>query len=532
MAAVFAVVVGALATPASAAAALSISSAPTDPTASGTPAFAGAGALPDSPMTVVLAPVGSGVDPPDLPVTSGATGDWAVAVAAPGLPDGTYTATATQAGNDPSTPVQFRVDTTAPALTVTQPAAITAKLTPTLGGAAGAAPGDSSSVLVEVRAGPDGQGALVRSQNVISAGAAWTDMSPLLTPGEYSVRATQADSLGHVAQTAWRNFTVVVADFKVAPDQVLVGGTVTLTALTAGVKYRWDLDDDGKFDDGTAQQVSRNVTSTSPQRVGLKIVAPDDTTSVATRWITPGNRAPIADFDVSPPSPAVGEAVTLTSRSSDPDGAPLASEAWDLDGDGQFDEASGGVVSISFAVAGTYRIGLRVVDQAGASREATKFVTVSAPTPPGGGDGGSGSNTPVNAPPAPTIAVWPVGGAPSPMLSPFPIVRIVGEATGRGVRLRLVSVAAPKGAVVRARCAGMGCPRRIAALRVAKASRLRIRGLERRELRPGTLVEIFVTAKGHIGKYTRFVVRRRKAPKRDDRCLALNGRSPITCPVG
>ena len=74
MAAVFAVVVGgALATPASAAAALSISSAPTDPTASGAPAFAGAGALPDSPMTVVLAPVGSGVDPPDLPVTSGAT---------------------------------------------------------------------------------------------------------------------------------------------------------------------------------------------------------------------------------------------------------------------------------------------------------------------------------------------------------------------------------------------------------------------------------------------------------------------------
>jgi hypothetical protein len=710
---VLAVLLGAaLAAPASALADLTITSAPSDPTNVATPAFAGAGALPNGSVNVEIALIGGGT-PANVGGTSDDAGNWSTG-ASPALSDGTYTATAMQAGSASSAPVQFRVDTTAPAPTVSQPAALTADATPTLGGAAGNGTGDSPTVSIEVHAGPGGTGALVSWLSLTRSGGTWSTTAPTLDAGVYSVRATQADSLGNAGQSAWRDFTVVApaftiapdppltgspvtfsaapagvqyawdldgdgqfddgtgatathtyadtasqvvgvqittpdgataastrsitaldrtapaltvtkpgavtatgspalggaagnaagdnaqvdvelrrfalgtgdlvqdvlvtrsaatwsysvpgplapgaysvratqsdaagnttttpwldftivaADFTIAPEDVQVGGTVTLTALAGGLKYAWDLDDDGAFDDGTTRTVTRAVTSAAPQRVSLRITAPDASKSVATRAITPGNRAPSADFDVAPAQPLAGQPVRLTSTSSDPDGQPLASEAWDLDGNGQFDEASGGIVSIVFPAAGTYRVGLRVIDQAGASREATKFVTVAtAPPPPPPPTGGF--NDP--GPPPPSTTTAPPVGAPvalthRPLLSPFPIVRIVGEVTSRGMRLRQLSVTAPKGATVRARCAGRGCPRRVAALRARTTAGMRVRALERRLLRTGTVVEVFVTAKGRIGKYTRLVVRRGKAPTRNDRCLSTNGRTPIRCPVG
>jgi PKD domain/Bacterial Ig-like domain len=709
---------GALAAPATAAAALAITTQPSDPTVVRAPMFAGGGALPDLPVTVVLAPVDGGADPPDLEAVPDLDGNWAATSG--GLADGTYTATATQVGNDSSAPAQFRVDTIAPAPTVTQPAALTADSTPALGGAAGNDTGDSSTMSVEVRAGSGGSGATVSSLAATRSGGSWSATAPSLPAGPYSARATQADSAGNAGQSAWRDFTVVaasftispdppvaaspttftaspqdvqyawdldgdgqfddgngatathtyanttaqtvgvqittpdggvstatrsiaavdgsapvltvtkpgpvtassspvlggaagnaagdkaqvrvelhrlsqgagdlvqvvdvsrsratwtytvpgplapgaysvratqsdktgnvtttpwldftivVADFTITPEDFQVGATVTLTALTAGVSYAWDLDDDGAFDDGTARTVTRAVTSAASRRVLLQVTAPDGTTSTATRSIMPGNRAPNADFDVSPGSPIAGQPVRLTSTSSDPDGQPLASEAWDLDGDGQFDEATGGIVSMVFPTAGTYRIGLRVIDPAGASREATKFITVGSPPPPppspqpqtGGGSDPSTGPAPAPPPPpgpAPAPAVAPTQ---RPLLSPFPIVRIVGEVTSRGIRLRRLSVTAPKGATVRARCKRTGCPRKIAALRARSTAGIRIRGLERRELRAGTVIDVFVAAKGRIGKYTRLLVRRGKAPERGDRCLSTNGWSPISCPVG
>src|SRR4051812_17880066 len=98
--------VGAL--PSTALAAPAITTAPADPTAARTPAFAGDGAVTGSVVTVLLAPVGAGADPPDLVATPDATGAWAAQVAAPGLADGTYTATAVQAANGSSAAATFR----------------------------------------------------------------------------------------------------------------------------------------------------------------------------------------------------------------------------------------------------------------------------------------------------------------------------------------------------------------------------------------------------------------------------------------
>jgi hypothetical protein len=60
---------------------------------------------------------------------------------------------------------------------------------------------------------------------------------------------------------------------------------------------------------------------------------------------------------------------------------------------------------------------------------------------------------------------------------------------------------------------------------------VRLRSLERRSLRPGTIIEVFVTAPKRIGKYTRFRVRPDAAPARTDLCLEPGRQVPTACPA-
>jgi hypothetical protein len=90
----------------------------------------------------------------------------------------------------------------------------------------------------------------------------------------------------------------------------------------------------------------------------------------------PGNDQPVADFDVSPITPAVGQQVNLTSTSTDPDGA-IQSTEWDLDDDGDYDDASGLVATTSFPSEGTFEVGIEVTDNEGATDDERKTVTVS-----------------------------------------------------------------------------------------------------------------------------------------------------------
>jgi PKD repeat protein len=89
------------------------------------------------------------------------------------------------------------------------------------------------------------------------------------------------------------------------------------------------------------------------------------------------NQTPRASFSVSPASPQAGQAVTFTDTSSDPDGT-IASRAWDLDGDGQYNEGTGATATRSFAAAGTYTVRLRVTDNQGAQAVASQSVVVGA----------------------------------------------------------------------------------------------------------------------------------------------------------
>jgi hypothetical protein len=137
------------------------------------------------------------------------------------------------------------------------------------------------------------------------------------------------------------------------------------------------------------------------------------------------------------------------------------------------------------------------------------------------------SAPPPGGAPSPAKPPVPTSGtrAPSKLLSPFPVVRIVGTATGSGASIRRLTVRAPRAAQVRVRCRGEGCPDHD----LRRRGTGRVRGLQRR-LRAGAVVQVFVTQKGRVGKYTRFVIRKGEAPRRVDGCALHGARRPTECP--
>jgi hypothetical protein len=131
----------------------------------------------------------------------------------------------------------------------------------------------------------------------------------------------------------------------------------------------------------------------------------------------------------------------------------------------------------------------------------------------------------------------PVAVARLALMRPFPIVRIAGSETSDGVRLTTLTVQAPPEARVTVSCQGRGCPARSES-RVA-VSRVRGRAVGtvlitfrrfEHALRARVILRIRVSKPGEIGKYTRFIVRRRLLPERLDTCLDPGGFKPMACP--
>ena len=294
-----------------------------------------------------------------------------------------------------------------------------------------------------------------------------------------------------------------------APDSIDVGEEVEFTATASDPEtdpaplpedaFRWDFDNDGAWDDAVGRSATHVFTSSGSKVVRLRVTDPDgefgDDAEIV-QVSAPANQVPIASFRAFPAAPTAGQTVDFVSTSSDPDG-PIA-QLWDLDGDGQFDDAAGPSASRAYG-AGARMVRLRVIDADGARAEFTRNFVVAAPLV------------------APRL------------LSPFPVVRLVGNLTRTGARIRRFRVAAPAGSSVVVRCNGPRCPTRRVA-RVATGRTIRFRRFERR-LRAGVVLRVFVSREGAIGKYTRFGIRRRRSPSRRDRCLMPGVRTPSLCPA-
>jgi hypothetical protein len=188
------------------------------PTRDTTPTLSGAAGAADGDSATVTVKIYSGTSASGTPVrtlsVARSGGTWSVD-ASPALPEGAYTVQAEQidsAGNRGlSATSSFKIDTTAPAVSLTDPAngSSTNDATPTLGGGAGTAPGDSSTVIVRVYSGPIVAGTPIQNLTTVRLGPVWSVASALpLAEGVYTARAVQFDSAGNRARSSPSTFTV------------------------------------------------------------------------------------------------------------------------------------------------------------------------------------------------------------------------------------------------------------------------------------------------------------------------------------
>jgi PKD repeat protein len=186
-------------------------------------------------------------------------------------------------------------------------------------------------------------------------------------------------------RTAYREFTVKantppVASFTASPESPLTGEQVTFTSSSSDpdgrtLTHRWDTDNDGSFDDGTGSQATRSFPDNGIRTVRLQVTDSGGMQDTEVRQITVRNRPPNASFNVSATEVDTGVPIQFTSTSTDPDGN-VSQRAWDLDGDGQFNDGNGNSVTRSFPENGARTITLKVTDNDGDSSTASREVTI------------------------------------------------------------------------------------------------------------------------------------------------------------
>jgi PKD repeat protein len=361
-----------------------------------------------------------------------------------------------------------------------------------------------------------------------------TIVHPYALPGSYRVTLTACSLAGGcdptpAAQTITTRNGTPTATFTIFSNPAAKGSTVFFDASASSdpdrdaLTYAWDLDGNGTFE---ATGVTASTVFSAPGNYLVRLRVSDGVATsavVSQTVIVKDDLPPRPAFSITPPSPSVGQNVTFTDSSSDPDGSIVKLE-WDLDGDNQFDDAQGPVAQWSFATPGSRIVSLRATDDKGVAAIAFQTLEVTGPPPA----------EPGSTPGPPTPASSP-GASPSPtrraVLNPFPIIHIRARVVGGLVHIDLLTVKAPSGATVQVRCHGKTCPVARLTQRVRRGAKtVRFRRLEKR-VRAGTVLEIFVTGRGAIGKYTRFKFRPGAAPSRRDLCLPAGSMRPGRCPT-
>jgi large repetitive protein len=387
--------------------------------ATATPTFGGTGGQGDLPVHVIV----DGNPAGEAPVSGGS---WTLTSAH--LSDGTHTVRAEQSdqtGNVGKTgTASLRVDTTAPAPTVTGPKAgekLKSSLVEFHGGA-GSATGDGAEVTVEIFKGESTAAAnFEQSFMVTRSGSSWSSGSkgPRLSNGDYTVRVTQSDSVGH---TGGANSSVTFEVASPAPSVTLhelprfigdatpsfagsaeissdakpevtlkiwrgtsASGSMVESASGAATGAAWSLGPVGALADGTYTAQAEQPAVANPAGVS-------ETTTFTVDTLAP-------QPTLSAPAESTGlETVSGTAGTADGDRRQVTAELFDgattegspIETITVVDNQATGAWSATFAglAAGQYTVIARQSDEAGntgSSAPQTSTVTAppAAPTPAG-----------------------------------------------------------------------------------------------------------------------------------------------------
>ena len=165
------------------------------------------------------------------------------------------------------------------------------------------------------------------------------------------------------------------------------GGELTSTSSDPEgrlVDQRWDLDNDGRFDDAFGSTASVTFTRNETRRVTLQVTDSVGVVRTTFQDLVVQNRRPTASFTTSAHEVDTGTAITFTSTAVDPDGSIAAPDRrWDFNGDGVTD-ATGVTVTRSFADNGTPTITHSVTDDDGGIGASSQPGHDPQPSPDGG----------------------------------------------------------------------------------------------------------------------------------------------------
>ena len=148
------------------------------------------------------------------------------------------------------------------------------------------------------------------------------------------------------------------------------------------VSWYWDLDNDGEFDDASGKTVQYTWNEPGTYPIALWVRAkeePYDCEKPSRTIVIIGNHEPVADAN-GPYETWVSQTIRLDgSHSYDPDepiGDRIVSYEWDLDNDGEFDDASVANPEFHQEKEGVYIVRLRVTDTFGATSTDWTTVTI------------------------------------------------------------------------------------------------------------------------------------------------------------
>ena len=340
----------------------------------------------------------------------------------------------------------------------------------------------------------DGQGATTLQANHAYVSAGTKTVTAVLTNGE-----AEAATIGPVSVQVNTPPIALLGDFN--PVAPLPGVDVLFTSESAdpdgdAVTHAWDFGDGITSPNRNPLHAfgsagTKTVTLTVSDPFGASDTATEDVPVVAFR--PPDNKAPVARFVYTPRSPLVGDEIDLASNSVDPEDA-LREQRWDLDGDGEFDDARGDEVIHSFTKPGTEP----AVASRGRRREGCR----------GGTDHQGGEGAPV----------------PQGYLLPPPGIVLTATILPTGVRVQDLTVQAPRGSLIRVTCRGRSCG--------PKQRRKRSKGrlvhfkAYRHFLRAGVRLGVYVTKPGLVGTTSGTRFKPARGPRAFRAVCAQIARSP------
>ena len=195
----------------------------------------------------------------------------------------------------------------------------------------------------------------------------WAQISALPGGGAANPIGLEVEDTFGITNTAATTLSIYdnepVASFTADPNPAACGQDITFDASGSShdrpdrsiVLYEWDFESDGTYDQ-TGVTVLHSYGQFGQYNVTLRVtddnIPPKTDTTAHVIDVSLGNRAPVADAN-GPYLIAVGDGVQLDGTgSSDPDegcGDSIVAYHWDLDDDGQFDDAAGASPNVSWA---------------------------------------------------------------------------------------------------------------------------------------------------------------------------------------